>query len=101
MLTRMSQTANKNIMTVVIGILIFNIWSNDVIERAILAYDERSLGNFIYEIIAWNKDVMADGSNLVKLLQKLNSTQLLIGFVVIFVVTYVAIIDPDNKEETL
>ena len=91
MLTRMSQTANKNIMTVVIGILIFNLWSNDVIERAILAYDERTLENVIYEIIVWNKDVMADGSNLVKLLQKLNSTQLLIGFVVIFVVTYVAI----------
>ena len=62
-----------------------------MIARAVLSYNERTLENAFYEIIAWDKNIMADGSNLVKLLQKLNSTQLLIGFVVIFAVTYLAI----------
>lgn len=92
MLTRMSQTANKNIMTVVIAILVFNIWSNNMMARAVLAYyDGRTLINAFYEIIVWNKSVLADASNLRKLFEVLNGTKILAGFVVIFVVTYLAI----------
>lgn len=92
MLTRMSQTANKNIMTVVIAILVFNIWSNNAMARAIFAYyDGRTLTRAFYEIIAWNKSVMADGTNVKKLFEVLSSTKILVGFVVIFVVTYLAI----------
>lgn len=91
MLTRMFQTANKNIMTVVIAILIFNLWSNNIMARAVLCYDGRTWVRAIYEMIVWNKSVMADSSNLSKLMQKLNSTQMLVGFVGIFVVTYLVI----------
>ena len=92
MLTRMSQTANKNIMTIVIAILVFNIWSNNVMARAVLGYyDGRTVMHAFYEIIAWNKSVMADGTNLSKIFEVLSSTEILAGFIVIFVVTYLAI----------
>lgn len=92
MLTRMSQTANKNIMTVMIAILVFNTWSNNMMARAVLGYyDGRTLTKAFYEILAWNKSVLADTSNLKKLFEVLNGTEILAGFVVIFVVTYLVI----------
>ena len=63
-----------------------------MMARAVLAYyDGRTLINAFYEIITWNKSVLADASNLRKLFEVLNGTKILVGFVVIFVVTYLAI----------
>ena len=66
MLTRLSRIENKLIMTVGLSFVIFNAVSNHEINQQIFNY-ERTLYNRIYELIAWNKDIMENGDSYRKM----------------------------------
>ena len=90
MLTRLSRIENKLIMTVGLSFVIFNAVSNHEINQQVFNY-ERTLYNRIYELIAWNKDIMENGDSYRMIMQKLSGMHLLIYFAVIFAGCYVAV----------
>ena len=90
MLTRLSRIENKLVMTVGLSFVIFNAVSNHEINQQVFNY-ERTLYNRIYELIAWNKDIMGNGDSYRMIMQKLSGMHLLIYFAVIFAGCYVAV----------
>ena len=90
MLTRLSRIENKLIMTVGLSFVIFNAVSNHEINQQVFNY-ERTLYNRIYELIAWDKDIMGNGDSYRMIMQKLSGMHLLIYFAVIFAGCYVAV----------
>ena len=87
MLTRLSIIENRIIMTIITGIFCFNSVSNQVVQKVDMESPEGTWISGVWNIVFNQKALELDETNI----QKINGGHMLLYFVMIFVICYLAV----------